>query len=37
MIEQGARRYYQKLLVDPLAIQLKSHVQPNTITWLSGL
>ena len=37
MIEQGIRRYYQKLLVDPLAIQLSNRIQPNTITWLSGL
>jgi archaetidylinositol phosphate synthase len=37
MIEQGVRRYYQRLLVDPLAIQLKNKIQPNTITWLSGL
>jgi len=37
MIEQGVRRYYQKLFVDPVAIRLKDRIRPNTVTWLSGL
>lgn len=37
MLEQHVRQYYQFLLVDPLARQLQNHIQPNTVTWLSGL
>ncbi|OGT31176.1 MAG: hypothetical protein A3E87_04655 [Gammaproteobacteria bacterium RIFCSPHIGHO2_12_FULL_35_23] len=37
MIEQNVRMYYQRLFVDPLAARLKNRIQPDTITWLSGL
>lgn len=37
MIEQNIRQYYQRLLVDPIAIKIKELIQPNTITILAGL
>ncbi|HAT8643085.1 TPA: CDP-alcohol phosphatidyltransferase family protein [Legionella pneumophila] len=37
MIEEYCRHHYQKLLVNPLASCLSNQINPNQITWLSGL
>ena len=37
MIEQSTRHFYQKFLVNPIAVRLTDQVSPNTTTFLSGI